>query len=421
MSIAARSAPARRVTHEPVKRARAQFPALERVHNGYPVAYFDGPGGTQVPRSVVDAMAQYLFHHNANTHWVYPTSEETDALIARSRQIVATFLNAEPDEIAFGANMTTLTFHLARALARKWKAGDEVIVTELDHHGNVAPWRAIEQERGIVIRTARMNPKTGCLDTQDLLDKISPRTKLVALGIASNALGTITDPVFAGAARQVGAEIFIDAVHYAPHRLVDVKQFDCDYLACSAYKFYGPHIGILFGKKAKLEAADFPKLDPAPNESPERVETGTQNHEGIVGAAAAVEFIASLAEEGGSLRERLENSYQYHHSHGRSLLERLWKGLEAIDGLTIYGPPADHMSRTPTLAFTLRGHSTNDIARALARKGVFVSNGDFYAMTVIERIGQSADGVVRVGCSCYTTEEEIDRVIAGVQEIARGK
>jgi cysteine desulfurase family protein (TIGR01976 family) len=405
----------------PVLRARSQFPALERIHNGFPVAYFDGPGGTQVPSSVVAAMSQYLLHHNANTHWVYPTSEETDALIAQSRRTIATFLNAEPDEIAFGANMTTLTFHLARALARKWKAGDEVIVTELDHHGNVAPWRAIEKERGIVIRTVPMDPGSGRLNTQALLDSISPRTRLIALGIASNALGTITDPVYARAARQVGAEIFLDAVHYAPHRLVDVKQFDCDYLACSAYKFYGPHIGILYGKKANLEAADFPKLDPAPNESPERVETGTQNHEGIVGAAAAVEFIASLAEGGVTLREPLADYFQYHFSHGRGLLERLWKGLEAIDGVTIYGPPPDDVHRTPTLSFTLRGHGTNDVARSLARKGVFVSNGDFYAMTVIERIGQAPDGFVRVGCSCYTTEEEIDRVIAGVQEIARGK
>ena len=413
--------PAREFTHQPVLRARAQFPALERVHNGFPVAYFDGPGGTQVPRSVVDAMAQYLFHHNANTHWVYPTSEETDALIAESRRTIATFLNAEPDEIAFGANMTTLTFHLARALSRRWKAGDEVIVTELDHHGNVAPWRVIEKERGIVVKTVRMNPESGQLDIQDLIAKVSPRTKLLALGIASNALGTITDPVYAGIAREVGAEVFIDAVHYAPHRLIDVKRFKCDYLACSAYKFYGPHIGILYGRKEKLEAADFPKLDPAPNESPERVETGTQNHEGIVGAAAAVEFIASLAEHGSSLRERLGESYDYHHWHGTFLLERLWAGLQSIDGVTIYGPPADDMHRTPTLSFTLRGHKTNDIARDLARKGVFVSNGDFYAMTVIERIGQSADGVVRVGCSCYTTEEEVDRVIDGVREIARGR
>jgi cysteine desulfurase family protein (TIGR01976 family) len=418
MSATARTAVAD--TADMVRRARVQFPALDRMHNGYPVAYFDGPGGTQVPRAVVDAMARYLLHHNANTHWVYPTSEETDALIAASRQTVATFLNAEADEIAFGANMTTLTFHLARALARGWKAGDEVVVTELDHHGNVAPWRAVAKERGIVVRTVRMNPETGRLDIRDLAEKVSPRTKLLALGIASNALGTITDPACASVARAVGAEVFIDAVHYAPHRLIDVKAFDCDYLACSAYKFYGPHIGILFGRKKRLEAIDFPRLDPAPNESPERVETGTQNHEGIVGAAAAVEFIASLSEAGGGLRERLADSYRHHVGHGARLLERLWNGLEAIDGVTIYGPRPDDPQRTPTLSFTLRGHSTNDVARALAKRGIFASNGDFYATTVVERIGQAADGVVRLGCSCYTTDEEIDRAVDGVRGIVRG-
>jgi cysteine desulfurase family protein (TIGR01976 family) len=403
----------------PVSAARAQFPALERVHNGYPVAYFDGPGGTQVPRSVADAMTRYLFHHNANTHWVYPTSEETDALIAEARQTVATFLNAEPDEVAFGANMTTLTFHLARALGREWKSGDEVVITELDHHGNVAPWRALEKEKGIVIKSVRFDPKTGELDTADLEAKLTPRTKLLALGIASNALGTVTSPTLGAMAKKVGAEVFIDAVHFAPHRLIDVKAWDCDYLACSAYKFYGPHIGILFGKKKRVESIDFPKLDPAPNESPERIETGTQNHEGIVGAGAAVEFIASLG-SGTALRDRLIASFESHERHGQELLERLWAGLAEIDGVTIYGPAVDR-PRTPTLSFTLRGHKTNDIARALAKKGLFVSNGDFYAMTVIERIGQAADGVVRVGCSCYTTEEEIDRVIEGVGEIARGR
>ncbi|HET9424133.1 MAG TPA: cysteine desulfurase-like protein [Gemmatimonadaceae bacterium] len=408
------------VGSDPVASARARFPAMRRVHNGHPVAYFDGPGGTQVPQSVGDAMTQYLFHHNANTHWVYPTSEETDALIAESRRTLATFVNAEPDEIAFGANMTTLTFHLARALGREWKSGDEVVITELDHHANVAPWRAIEKERGVVVRSVRFDPATGELDLGDFSAKLGPRTKLVALGVASNALGTVTMPRdLIRQAHAAGAEVFIDAVHYAPHRLVDVKEWDCDFLACSAYKFYGPHIGILFGRKKRIESLDFPKLEPAPGESPERVETGTQNHEGIVGAAAAVEFIASLG-GGDTLRQRLESAYAFHATHGGELLRKLWSGLASIDGVTLYGPTPDKL-RTPTLSFTLRGHTTNDIARALAKKGVFVSNGDFYAMTVIERIGQAADGVVRAGCSCYTTESEVDRLIEGVREIARGK
>ncbi|MEO5567174.1 MAG: aminotransferase class V-fold PLP-dependent enzyme, partial [Gemmatimonadaceae bacterium] len=289
----------------------------------------------------------------------------------------------------------------------------------LDHHGNVAPWQAIEKERGIVIKSVRFDPRTGQLDVEDLAAKLTSRTKLLALGIASNALGTITPPELTRLAHNVGAEVFIDAVHFAPHNLVDVKAWDCDFLACSAYKFYGPHIGILFGKKKRIESLDFPKLDPAPGESPERVETGTQNHEGIVGAAAAVEFIASLG-HGDSLREQLISSYALHHRHGLGLLGKLWTGLAAIDGVTLYGPTPDK-PRTPTLSFTLRGHSTNDIARALATKGLFVSNGDFYAMTVIERIGQAVDGVVRVGCSCYSTDDEVDRLLDGVREIARGQ
>jgi cysteine desulfurase family protein (TIGR01976 family) len=407
------------VQDHPVARIRAQFPALSRMHNGYPVAYFDGPGGTQVPRVVVDAMSQYLLHHNANTHWVYPSSEETDALIAASRRTIAGFLNAEPDEVAFGANMTTLTFHLARALGRQWKAGDEVVVTELDHHANVAPWRALEKERGIVVRVVRFDVDTGELDVEDLAAKVSPRTKLLALGVASNALGTITNPYLGKIAQDVGAQVFIDAVHYAAHDLIDVKAWNCDYLACSAYKFYGPHIGILYGKRSRLEAIDFPKLDPAPNESPERVETGTQNHEGIVGAAAAVEFLASLGPGEKSLRDRLRWTYTHVLKHPE-LFARLWNGLSDTNGVTLYGCKPDGM-RTSTVSFVVKGHSSTDVARALAKKGMFVSNGDFYAATVIERLGHAEDGVVRLGLAAYTTEEEIDRVIDGVREIARGR
>ena len=242
-----------------VEEIRSRFPALKRKHNGHQVAYFDGPGGTQVPQDVADAMTDYLLHHNANTHWQYPTSEETDAMIADSRQAVADFLNASPDEIAFGANMTTLTFHLARALGREWKAGDEVVITELDHHGNVAPWRALEREKGIVIRSVRLDPGSGTLDMTDLGNKLTSRTKLLAVGVGSNALGTVTDPVVVTQmGHRAGAEVFIDAVHYAPHNLVDVKASGCDFLACSAYKFYGPHIGILYGKKARIEGTRLP-------------------------------------------------------------------------------------------------------------------------------------------------------------------
>ena len=270
---------------------RKHFPALQRTHNGFPVAYFDGPGGTQVPRAVVEAMNDYLYHHNANTHWAYPTSEETDAIIETARGVLADFLNASPNEIVFGANMTTLTFHLARALGREYKQGDEIVVTELDHHANVAPWRALEKERGVKVRTAKMIPETGQLDWEDFSRQLNERTKLVAIGAASNALGTINDiPRAVEMAHSLGAQIFVDAVHYAPHELIDVREWDCDFLSCSAYKFYGPHIGILYGKNDLLGSLDFPKLIPAPDTAPERAETGTQNHEGIAGAAAAVDF-----------------------------------------------------------------------------------------------------------------------------------
>jgi cysteine desulfurase family protein (TIGR01976 family) len=271
-----------------VQEIRSHFPALGRVHEGHPVAYFDGPGGTQVPRAVVGAMSEYLYHHNANTHWAYPTSAETDELLERSRGSLADFLNASPGEVAFGANMTTLTFHLARSLGRGYGPGDEIVVTELDHHANVDPWRALERERGVTVRVARMSPETGGLDRDDLRRQIGDRTRLVAIGAASNALGTINDVTEAvRSAHAVGALAFVDAVHYAPHRLIDVREWDCDFLACSAYKFYGPHVGVLYGKHDLLQALDVPRLRPAPDTAPERLETGTQSHEAMAGAAAA--------------------------------------------------------------------------------------------------------------------------------------
>jgi cysteine desulfurase family protein (TIGR01976 family) len=404
-----------------VDEIRSQFPALRRVHNGLPVAYFDGPGGTQVPRRVVEAMSDYLYHHNANTHWKYPTSEETDALLAASRQTMADFVNGRADEISFGQNMTTITFHLARSFGRQWSKGDEVVITEIDHHGNVAPWTALEKDRGITTRMVRMHTHRGTLDWSDLEASITPRTKLLAINAASNALGTITDIRKATAlAHSRGALVFIDAVHYAPHTLVDVQEIGCDFLGCSSYKFYGPHIGMLWGKKELIESLDSPRLDPAPQESPERLETGTQNHEGIVGSAAAVDFLASLANAGNSgRRDALRATFDALHARGESLLAKLWSGLEAIDGVTMYGPPPGN-PRTPTVSFTLRGHTTDAVAIALAKRGLFVSNGDFYAATIIDRLGLAPQGLVRVGCSCYTSEDEVDRLVEGVRALARG-
>jgi cysteine desulfurase family protein (TIGR01976 family) len=396
-------------------RIRSAFPALERLHRGQPVAYFDGPGGTQVPRPVVAAMEDYLYHHNANTHWHYPTSAETDALIAASREALAEFVGGSPAEIAFGANMTTLTFHLARALGRRWGPGDTVVITELDHHANVAPWRALERERGITIVSVPMVRSTGQLDWARLEEILADRPRLLAIGAASNALGTINDVTRATAlARAAGALTFVDAVHFAPHQSVDVRKLGCDFLACSAYKFYGPHIGILFGRETALQQLDVPKLAPAPDTPPERLETGTLNHEGIVGAAAAVDFLAGLG-TGKNRRARLEHAIAGLHLRGQALLGQLWTGLAAIDGVTLYGPPPAS-SRTPTVAFTVTGSTPDVVAQRLAERGVFVSSGDFYATTVVERLGLG-DGLVRAGCACYTTEEEVERLLEAVRTL----
>ncbi len=399
---------------------RACFPALDRIHNGFQVAYFDGPGGTQVPRSVVEAMTEYLYHHNANTHWAYPTSEETDAALEQARQTCADLLNASPGEIAFGANMTTLTFHLARALGMQYASGDEIIVTELDHHANVAPWQRLVVERGVAVKIVKLLPETGQLDWDSFEQLVTKRTKLVAIGAASNALGTVNDVRRAiRMARSIGALVFVDAVHYAPHALLDVQDLDCDFLAMSAYKFYGPHVGVLFGKLTLLDSIDFPKLIPAPDNAPENVETGTQNQEGMVGAGAAVDFLASLA-EGESRRSRLAAAYAALHQRSAELTRKLWYGLASVRGVRLYGPSPD-LPRTPTVSFTLDGVASTGVARRLAARGLFLSHGDFYAATVIERLGLGEEGLVRAGCACYTTADEIDRLIQGVSEIARTK
>lgn len=400
----------------PVTEIRQHFPALERVHNGYLVAYFDGPGGTQVPHYVVEQMSDYLYHHNANTHWAYPTSAETDAALAHAREVFAQFLNASPTEIAFGANMTTLTLHLSRALSLNYKPGDEIVVTELDHHANVDTWRRLEIERGVTIRTVRMDIATGQLNTDDLERCLGPKTKLLAIGAASNALGTINDFKSAIAmAHDAGALVFVDAVHYAPHALLDVKDLDCDFVGMSAYKFYGPHIGVLYAKRELYEQINFPRLVPAPDYAPENAETGTQNQEGMVGAAAAVEYLASLG-SGLDLRERLRNVFLETHARNIALFTRLWTALSSMPRVKLYGPPPD-AARTPTLAFTIDGCTSTDAARRLSEKGLFLSHGDFYAYTIVQRLGLEPEGLIRAGCAIYTTEDEIDHLIKSVSEL----
>ena len=433
---------------------RNQFPALERRHNDHPVAYFDGAGGTQTPRVVVEAVADYLVNHNANTHWEYPTSHETDAIIESARHAFADFLNASANEIVFGPNTTTMIYHLSRALGRTLGPGDEIVITELEHHANVAPWQALVVERGVRLNIAQMDPETGQLDWSDFDRLVTKKTKVVAFGAGCNALGTVNN--YRGAvelAHSVGALALVDAVHYAPYFLCDVKETNCDFLTCSAYKFYGPHVSVFYGKKDLLEAVDFPKLQPAPDTAPERAEMGTQNHEGIAGAAAAVDFYASLAghktarvservstgsgpgslrgqpawgggsdrvkDSTSSRRANLQSAFKGLRAHSAPQVKRLWESLSGINGVRLYGPPPE-VERTPTVSFTMKNVASTEVARRLAEQGLFASHGDFYAATVIERLGLQPEGLVRVGCACYTSDDEIERLIEAVHRIALG-
>jgi cysteine desulfurase family protein (TIGR01976 family) len=405
-----------------VEAIRAQFPALARREGDHHVAYFDGPGGTQVPRGVAEAMTYYLLHHNANTHWAYPTSVETDALLMQARETLADFLGATAGEIAFGANMTTLLFHIARAIGRGLEPGDEIIVTELDHHANVAPWQALAKERGAVLKWLPLDLDTYRHEEGALERLLTDRTKVVAIGAASNILGTVSDvPRLVRLARAAGAITVVDAVHYAPHNLVDVRAIGADFLLCSAYKFYGPHVGVVYGRAEATAALDVPRLEPAPDWVPECLETGTQNHEGIVGAAAAVEFLASIAGDvTAPRRDRLATAMHGLHERGEHLFAQLWSGLGEIPEVTLYGPRPG-TPRTPTLSFRVQGHASESVAKYLAPRGVYVSHGDFYATTVARRLGFEQEGFVRVGCSCYTTASEISRLLDGVRALVSGR
>lgn len=404
-------------------RVRADFPVFERRIGGRSIAFFDGPGGSQVPRQVGDAVRDYLLMHNANTHGAFATSAETDAAITRARENVAAFLNApSPREVVFGANMTTLTFHLSRSLGREWGPGDEIVVTELDHQANVAPWRRLAEDRGMTVRVVPFSRETFTLDLDALESMLFSRTRLVAVGAASNAIGTVNDVArVAELAKAAGALSFVDAVHLAPHRLPDVQAVGCDFLACSAYKFFGPHVGILWGRGEHLDRLTPYKVPPASNVSPERWETGTLNHEGIAGTAAAVEWLASLGEEPAiHLREALWGGYRAIEQHETAVFARLHAGLTGIPGVRVFGPPADGC-RTPTAGFTIDGVTPDGAAQRLGEEGVFVWNGDFYATTVCDALGLSdCGGLIRAGVAPYTTDDDVDRLVDGVRRLAVG-
>jgi cysteine desulfurase family protein (TIGR01976 family) len=402
---------------------RARFPALEREHAGVPVAYFDGPGGTQVPESVADAVCSYLLRHNANTHWGFPTSAETDRIVAAGRDAAADLLGGDADEIVFGQNMTTLTFQLARALGRQFAPGSEIVVTQLDHRANVDPWADMARMWNFEVRTVPFRPSDGTLDWDVFESVVGERTGLIAIGGASNALGTVNDVKRAASlAKRSGSLLFVDAVHSVPHIPTDVAALGCDALACSPYKFYGPHAGVLWVRRPLLESLHVSKLLPASDGAPERLETGTLSHEAIAGTAAAVEFLASLDEGPGDRRSRLLRVMQALHDRGDSLVRRMWSDLTSVEGVRTFGPAPGTAERTPTVSFIVDGVSSAEVSRRLAEEfGVFCSYGDFYATDVAVRLGVDPDGLVRAGCACYTSVAEVDRLVRGVEQIADGR
>ena len=409
-----------------VEWARAQFPALQQSMNGQPVVFFDAPGGTQVPQRVIDAISQYLATSNANTHGAFLTSERTDEIYSGAHAAMADFFNCDPDEVVFGANMTTLTFALSRSIGRELKSGDELLVTQLDHDANVSPWVALE-ERGTKVRTADVRLSDCTLDMFDLEAKIRRSTRLVAIGYAANAVGTINDVrKVVSLAHGVGAMAFIDAVHFAPHGLLDVRALDCDFLACSAYKFFGPHMGVMFGKREHLQRLRPYKLRACSEQLPDRWESGTQNHEGMAGTIAAIEYLADLgrhhAPEARSRRGALVAAYEVIAQYERELAERLISGLLDIPGLTFYGikDPAKFDQRTPTVAIRMEGYTPRELAEHLGKRGIFTWDGNYYAVDLADRLGvQESGGMLRMGLAHYNTAEEVDRLLSELRELAK--
>ncbi len=404
---------------------RHQFPALAQEINDQPMIFFDGPGGTQVPRSVMDAMSDYLTRSNANAHGAFATSVRTDALITSARIAIADFLGCDSDEVVFGANMTTLTFALSRAIGRELQPGDEIVVTRLDHDANIAPWCALE-EHGAVIRIIDINVEDCTLDMVDLERQITNRTRLVAVGYASNAVGTINNVAeVVRLAHAVGALVFVDAVHYAPHGPINVRALDCDFLACSAYKFFGPHVGVLYGKHEHLTRLRPYKVQPASEQVPSRWETGTQNHEGLAGVVAMIDYLTELGRRISPSVERrsaaLVAAMEAIQQYERDLCEQLVTGLLQIPGLILYGiiAPARFAWRTPTVAVRLTGHTPYTIAKALGDRGIFTWNGNFYALKLTKRLGvESSGGFLRIGLLHYNTVEEVHFLLKVLNEIA---
>ncbi len=398
---------------------RADFPSLQRMYDGIPLVYLDGPAGTQIPRQVIDAIAHYYTTCNANTHGQFVTAVESDGMLEETRQAVAAYLGAGGETtISFGANMTTLTFSLSRAIGRRLQPGDEIVITELDHEANRGPWLALRSQ-GILVREAAVR-RDATLDYDNFVSNINARTKLVAMGLASNAFGTVNDiRRIRKATAEVGALLMVDAVHYAPHFAVDVMAMDVDFLICSAYKFYGPHVGIMYAREGLLGSLDTDRLRTQDQRAPYRIETGTLNHAAIAGVKAAVEYVAGLG-EGPDLRSRVCDGMNRLGVHEHALGSLLYHGLMEIPGVTVYGQSFDVPQRCPTVSFTLEGHTSTDVSAHLARHGICTWDGHFYAIRPMEVMGLlDRGGVTRVGVSLYTTEDEITRLLHEVRALAK--
>jgi cysteine desulfurase family protein (TIGR01976 family) len=405
---------------------RRQFPALSRRVGDRPAVFFDGPGGTQTPQRVIEAVSHYLAHTNANHGGLFATSRESDRLLAEAHQALADFLGAEdPETIIFGQNMTSLTLALSRALAKTWKRGDEIIVTRLDHDANVSPWVLAAKDSGATVRFIPIHDEDCTLNLEALRDALGERTRLVAVGCASNASGTI-NPVrdIAGWAHRVGALVFLDAVHYAPHALLDVQALGCDFLACSAYKFFGPHVGLLWGRRQLLQNLDAYKVRPAANTLPDKWMTGTQSHESIAGALAAVEYLADLGRSlagNDSLDRRaaLREAYREIGLYERSLVARLLDGLTHLPAVKVWGitDPARFDERVATVSFTHERFSAPRMAEQLAQAGFFTWHGNYYALELTEALGLEPEGMLRVGLLHYNTLTEVERFLEALHAL----
>ena len=402
---------------------RSQFPALQRTVDGQPAVFLDGPGGTQSPESVIDAMAGYLRRGSSNLGGPFLTSREADAAADAARAAMMDMLNARrPEEIVFGQNMTSLTFSMSRAIAAEWQPGDEIIVTRLDHDANISPWLLAAEDRGVTVRWLDFRPEDCTLSLSMLPTLLNERTRLVAVNYASNAVGTITDVrKVAEMAHAAGALVYVDAVHYAPHDVIDVQSLDCDFLACSVYKFFGPHTGVLYGKYEHLDRLRAYKVRPASDEPPHKWETGTQSFESLSGVTAAVDYLAALGGREGSRRERLVQGMKAIKQHEADLSEQFLREATQVPGLRVYGvTDIEELSRrTPTFAISLAGHSPESVATYLGDRGIFVWHGHYYAIAVMERLGiLESGGLVRIGFTHYNTEEELDQLITTLRELA---